>query len=76
MCVGILRLVQKVGILGNIAPGAGRKQLVLHLGFKGGVGVELGGVRVVGSFIYDHAKSTIFGRKQTPFSYPHLTLVF
>ena len=48
--MGILRPVQKVGVLGNIAPGAGRKRLGLYLGFKGGVRVELGGVRVVVAF--------------------------
>ena len=50
--MGILRPVHKVGVLGNIAPGAGRKKSGLHLGFKGSVRLELGGVRVVVDKIY------------------------
>ena len=41
--------IRKLICCGSIAPGAGRKKLGLYLGFKGGVRVELGGVRVVGS---------------------------
>ena len=43
--------MQKFDVLGNIAPGAGRNNLGFHLGFKGCVRVELGGVRVVVAII-------------------------
>ena len=41
-------------VWGVIAPGDERKGLGLRLGFKGGVRVELGGVRVVVAFIKSH----------------------
>ena len=53
--MAILRPVQKFGVLGEIAPGAGRKNLGFYLGFKGG---ELGGVRVVVAFYYDKVFSS------------------
>ena len=39
--------MRKLVFRGNIAPDAGRKNLGLRLGFKGGVRAKYGGVRVV-----------------------------